>query len=595
MREGGRGRGAQMGSLRRSLLAVLVTAALAGALAGTASAQSPATIRAVDSPTQAWQPNTTTVPTGTTVRWEFDQALATHTITSQSANWSLDQTRSPGGDAVEYTFNAPGTYTFFCKIHPAMTGTVTVQDEPRYDVLVYSRTPAGAFRHTDAIDAGRTAIQAMGAAQNFRVTLTEDQTQFNDATLRPYEVVVLLDAEGTPNLNGAQRTAFERWTQRGGGIVGIHSASFMDTDWKWYGDMMGDAFFKNHPAGANQFQTATVKVEDANHPAMQGIPANWVRQDEWYNFTAEPRGKVHVLATLDESTYVEEDGSDGVDDDHPIIWCSNYDRGRSFYTALGHMGSYWQEPLYRSHIQGAIEWAAGKAAGDCGPQREGLPTDASFDKVTLDDNTENPMEIAIAPDRDVYYVELAGKVKHYDSQTRNVRVVGTIPVHRGNENGLLGITLDPSFAANHWLYLFYSAPTPEEQHVSRFTLAADGTIDMSSEKVLLRIPHQRIVCCHSSGSLTFGPDGNLYISTGDDTEHAASQGYAPLDDDVLRDNPGDNPDADHAYDSRRTAGNTNDLRGKILRIHPETDGTYTIPRGNLFPPFQSDPTKTRPE
>ena len=113
---------------------------------------------------------------------------------------------------------------------------------------------------------------------------------------------------------------------------------------------------------------------------------------------------------------------------------------------------------------------------------------------------------------------------------------------------------------------------------------------MTSEKVLLRVPHQRIVCCHSSGSLTFGPDGNLYISTGDDTEHAASQGFAPLDD-RLRNNPGDNPDADHAYDSRRTSGNTNDLRGKILRIHPEPDGTYTIPAGNLFAsPFPSDPT-----
>ena len=118
---------------------------------------------------------------------------------------------------------------------------------------------------------------------------------------------------------------------------------------------------------------------------------------------------------------------------------------------------------------------------------------------------------------------------------------------------------------------------------------------MASEKVLLKIPHQRIVCCHSSGSLAFGPDGNLFISTGDDNEHAASQGYAPLDDDVLRNNPGDNPDADRAYDSRRTSGNTNDLRGKILRITPQADGTYSIPAGNLFPPFSSDPAKTKPE
>ena len=104
---------------------------------------------------------------------------------------------------------------------------------------------------------------------------------------------------------------------------------------------------------------------------------------------------------------------------------------------------------------------------------------------------------------------------------------------------------------------------------------------MSSEKILLRIPHQRIICCHSSGSLTFGPDGNLYISAGDDSQHAESQGYNPIDD-RLANEPGDNPDADHARDARRSSGNTNDLRGKILRITPQDDGTYTIPPGNLF-------------
>ena len=102
--------------------------------------------------------------------------------------------------------------------------------------------------------------------------------------------------------------------------------------------------------------------------------------------------------TLDESTYEEQDGRAEADD-HPIAWCSNYDGGRHFYTALGHHGTYWAGAAYREHILGAIEWAAGAAEGDCGEQREGLPTDAAFDKVTLDDNTENPMEIAIAPDR----------------------------------------------------------------------------------------------------------------------------------------------------------------------------------------------------
>jgi len=450
--------------------------------------------------------------------------------------------------------------------------------DPRFDALVFSKTTG--FRHTDAIAAGTVAMQQMGDAGNFDVTATEDASVFTDVGLRDYEVVVFLQTDGEGILNSAQRTAFERWTQRGGGSVGIHADANADRNWTWKVDKMGGALFRDHPSGALQFQQATVRIEDPESPGTAGVPAAWSRTDEWYNFTAEPRGKVHVVATLDESTYEEQDGSAEADD-HPIAWCSIYDGGRHYYTALGHHGTAWQEEDYREHILGAIEWAAGAAEGECGEPREGLPTDASFDKVTLDDTTENPMEIAVAPDGTVYIVELAGKVKRYSPSNGSVSTVGTIPVHRGNENGLLGITLDPDFATNRWIYLFYSAPTPEEQHVSRFTLDGDGDIDMTSEKILLQIPHQRIICCHSSGSLTFGPDGNLYISTGDDTQHAESQGYNPIDD-RLANEPGTNPDADHARDARRSSGNTNDLRGKILRITPQDDGTYTVPPGNLF-------------
>ena len=574
-----------------------VTALVVWALAASpAFAQAPPTIDAVDSPTQAFQPSEVTVMTGTTVRWEFDQAAATHSVTSTSGNWTIDETRNAGGEAVTRQFDAAGTYTFNCKFHPSMTGTVTVTapGDPRFDVLVMSRTTG--FRHTDAINAGRAAIPEMGEAGNYNVELTEDATRFTDAGLRPFEVIVFLNDDGEGILNAAQRTAMERWTQRGGGIVGIHATANADRNWAWKGDMMGGSWFQNHPDGALQFQQATVNRFDDTHPATINVPENWVREDEWYNFTAEPQN-VHVLLKLDESTYVEQDGSDGVNDDHPIAWCSNYDGGRHFYTALGHMGSYWSEPAYLAHISGAIEWASGEAPGDCGPQRDGLPTDAAFDKVTLDDTTENPMELAVDPDGNVFYVELAGRVKYYNATTKTVRSIAQIPVHRGNENGLLGITLDPNFDVNHWVYLFYSAPSPEEQHISRFTVGPDGTLDMTSERILLRIPHQRIICCHSSGSLTFGPDGNLYISVGDDTQHAESQGYNPIDD-RLANEPGDNPDADHARDARRSSGNTNDLRGKILRIHPEPDGTYTIPPGNLFGlggRYPAVPGQTRPE
>jgi cytochrome c len=561
----------------------LLTVVLWGVAANAAHAQGTTVIKAGDS---SWQPSEVTVPTGTTVRWEFDQTGLPHTVTSTSSNWSKNESREAGGPAVSHTFDEPGVYTFRCNLHGGMEGTVTVESDEPYDVLVFSRTTG--FRHESAINAGRTAITQMGASEGFNVQLSEDQTLFTDDGLRPFEVVVFLNDDGEGILNAAQRNAFERWTQRGGGIVGIHATANADRNWAWKGDMMGGAWFLNHPSGAQQFQQATVNVVDTEHPATRDLPQpNWVRTDEWYNFTAEPED-VHVLLKLDENSYDEQDGTAEADD-HPIAWCSNYDGGRHFYTALGHEGAYWSEPAYLDHIRGAIQWAAGAEAGDCGDERDGLPTDASFDKVTLDDTTENPMEIAVDGEGDVYIVELAGRVKHFDRQTGAVRAIGQIAVHRGNENGLLGITLDPDFETNRQLYLFYSAPSPEIQRISRFTLATDGTLDMSSERRILEFPHQRIICCHSSGSMTFGPDGNLYISTGDDTQHAESQGYNPIDD-RLANEPGTNPDADHARDARRSSGNTNDLRGKILRITPLDDpgaepgvgSTYTIPGGNLF-------------
>jgi type 1 glutamine amidotransferase len=213
-----------------------------------------------------------------------------------------------------------------------------------YKVLVFSKTAA--FRHT-SIPNGLAAIQQLGVENNFQVVATEDATLFNDAFLAQFHVVVFLMTTGDV-LDTTQQAAFERYIRAGNGFVGIHSASDTEYTWPWYGGLVG-AYFSNHPA----IQKATVRVEDSQHPSTRFFASPWIRNDEWYNFQTNPRTSVHVLATLDESTY-----SGGTMGDHPIAWYHDYDGGRAWYTAGGHTATSYTEPLFRAHLLGGIHYAA---------------------------------------------------------------------------------------------------------------------------------------------------------------------------------------------------------------------------------------------
>ena len=436
-----------------------------------------------------------------------------------------------------------------------------------YKVLVFSKTSG--FRHASIPD-GRAMLQQLGATNNFTVDFTEDAAAFSYTNLAQYKAVVWLCTTGDV-LDAAQQTAFEQYIRNAGGFVGIHSASDTEYTWPWYGQLVG-AYFSSHPPGT---VLATIKVADPVHPSTITLPRRWSRVDEWYNFQSNPRGKAHVLATLDETTYAPGTGAMGFD--HPIAWCRNFDGGRAWYTALGHTSTSYSEDTFRQHVLGGIEWASGVKAGDAG-----ATIDSNYQLVILDAAPQIPMELAVAQDGRVFIVERGGRVKIWKPETSGLVIAGQLAVFNQLEDGLLGITLDPGFATNHWVYLYYSpAGVTPKQHLSRFTMNGD-VLDLTSEKVVLEVNTQRDQCCHSAGSLAFGPDGSLYLSVGDNTNPFESSGFAPLDE-----RPGRS-----AWDSQRTAANPNDLRGKILRIRPQPDGTYTIPPGNLFVPGTPG---TRPE
>ena len=203
-------------------------------------------------------------------------------------------------------------------------------------------------------------------------------------------------------------------------------------------------------------------------------------------------------------------------------------------------------------------------------------------KTQLGAHFDEPLEIAVAPDGRVVIIERKGAVKMYVPSANEVKRISSIPVFFGVEDGLLGVALDPHFDTNNFIYFYYSpAGDKPIQRVSRFVLKGER-LDLNAEKILLEIPTQRKECCHSAGSLAFGPDENLFIAVGDNTNPHNPGYYNSIDERKGRE----------YWDAQRTAGNTNDFRGKILRIHPEPNGTYTIPKGNLFP--EGTP-KTKPE
>jgi len=204
----------------------------------------------------------------------------------------------------------------------------------------------------NSIAVGIPAIIKLGQENNFDVDTTTDSQKFTYDNLKQYAAVIFLSTTGDV-LDDAQQAEFEKYIRAGGGYVGVHSASDTEYNWQWYGNLVG-AYFKNHPSVQ---QVATLHIVDPNFIATKGLPAEWKRLDEWYNFKWIEDG-LHILITIDEKTYTG--GANG--DNHPMSWYHNYDGGRAFYTALGHTDASYSDPLYLKHLLGGIEYAMGRGS-----------------------------------------------------------------------------------------------------------------------------------------------------------------------------------------------------------------------------------------
>src|SRR3954471_5773249 len=469
-----------------------------------------------------------------------------------------------------------------------------------------------------------------------------------------------------PLLQDPQKNAIIKYVQNGGGIAAIHNATdagAAQSVWDWWdggANSVVGTTMPGHAATNATGNAATVQVSDPNHLSTKDLPDTWTFMDEHYNFLRNVRGDHHVLATFDERTYTP--GVNAKGQDHPITWCKLYDGanlddgtptrrtyrdGRTWITGMGHFGVRYTENGGDTNlvkmIVGGVRWVAG----------EGKKTDcsgtvwSSFHRTVLVADANQPIGIDVAKDGKVYWSEMgqAGAVANqYNSQgfimmhdqkgpAGNKTTVGTILTradHGNSEDGVLGMSLQPGFdladPSKRNLFVYYSprpgpndnwpiVATPAAQtvgynQISRFTLNAAGTAVVDgSERVILRVPKAKIGGTpsgfpggpvdsgpgHVGGAgLDFDSAGNMYLGVGDDVSPNAPGhgGYAPMD---YR--------SSERWDARKTAANTADLRGKVLRITPKQGDipsgtnpglgtTYDVPQGNLFPVGTAN---TRPE
>lgn len=369
------------------------------------------------------------------------------------------------------------------------------------------------------------AIEQLGSINGFAVTATDTSTLFSDDTLSGYAAVVFLNRSGV-NLDFPARIALERFMQAGGGFAGIHPVA-KTFNWRWYGRMIGS------------------------------------------------------------------DGDSCVSFIH-----QKYENGRATYSCDSLTTENAKDAAGLKNILNAIEYAIGhyEPLDYSKATIPYPPSENHFTKKVLVNGTfYEPTEMTVLPNLDILILQRRGEIMLYKQSTGTVKQAGFLNVYYqaktkgvNVEEGMLGLSKDPDFKNNHWIYIYYSPLDSSVNRLSRFSFEND-TILRSSEKVILEVRSQREICCHTGGSIAFGPDSLLYFSAGDNStpfdepgQTYVNHGFAPL-----NAAPGHWP-----YDAERSAGNSNDLRGKIMRLRLHPDGSYEIPAGNLFAPGTA---KTRPE
>jgi len=460
----------------------------------------------------------------------------------------------------QFKFWLPATFAFL--LLPFFLQCSINDSSPH--ILVFNKTD-GYFH--ESTDAGVEALRQLCRDNNIKMDVTDNGEKFVEANLLRYAAVVFFNTAGDV-LDQQQEKALEQYIHAGGGFVGIHTAIDTEHNWDWYGKLIGAKF-----ASQTEVEKAVLKIEDQLHPATQFIHDSLIRSDEWFSLK-DISPDIHIILSIEENSY-----SNGIIRNfHPVSWYQEFEGGRVFVTAMGHTNESYQEEYFLRHLLGGVKYAIGENKGhDKNYQSYKKdtalkPMTDDFVKTNFICGLDEPMAMDIFPDGKIIFIERTGAIKLFDPASGSIQIVSRINVFTRQEEGLLGIAIDPDWKNNHWIYLYY---TPKKDNgairLSRFVFV-NNSLQLSSEKIMLKVPTLKgQELFHAAGSIEFDDKGFLYLSTGDNSAHSGNE-YALIDERQGR----------LAFDAQKSSANSMDLRGKILRIKPLADGSYLCPKGNLY-------------
>ncbi|WP_184543040.1 ThuA domain-containing protein [Mucilaginibacter sp. FT3.2] len=226
--------------------------------------------------------------------------------------------------------------------------------KPRFKAIAIAENGGG---HARFDSAARIWLNKLAIDSNFTIDYISDTKPITKKYLKQYQLFIQLDYPPYPWQKEAQEAFTDYLKHNKGGWIGVHHPTLLGVFdgypmWQWYSQFMGGIEFKDCIHGGT---TALLTVEDSGHPALKNLPHTFNTKDEWYTYNKSPRPNVHVLASINEDTYIPKINIKM--GDHPVIWTNDKIRAKNIYIAMGHFPELFNDDNFTTLFRNSIFWA----------------------------------------------------------------------------------------------------------------------------------------------------------------------------------------------------------------------------------------------